>query len=139
MLYLRLDAPIWREKAGTMFQDALSRGVLDRWAVGLSGLCVAHCFGSAILLGLLASAGGVLENPLIHETGLFLAIVLGALALGYGAVSHGFMMPAAIGALGLGMMAGALSLPHGAQESLYTLMGVGVLALGHDLNRRASH
>lgn len=122
-----------------MFQDALSKGMLDRWAMGLSGLCVAHCFGTAIMLGLFASVGGFFENPLFHEGGLVLAIILGALALGYGAISHGFMMPAAIGALGLGMMAGALSLPHGTQESFYTLIGVGVLALGHDLNRRAGH
>jgi hypothetical protein len=52
---------------------------------------------------------------------------------------HGFVMPAAIGALGIGMMAGALTIPHGTTEILWTVMGVAVLALGHDLNHRASH
>jgi hypothetical protein len=122
-----------------MLQTALSKGHLDRLAVGLSGLCAAHCLATAVMVGLLASAGGMLENPAIHETGLFFAIVLGAVALGHGAIRHGFMMPVAIGALGLGMMAGALSLPHGSSEAIYTVLGVAVLALGHDLNRRASH
>ena len=44
---------------------------------------------------------------------------------------------ASVGALGLGVMAGALTLPHSDGEVLYTLVGVGLLALGHDLNRRA--
>lgn len=116
---------------------SLFNGRLDRMAIALSGLCVAHCFGTAVLLGVLASAGGIFENPLFHEVGLVLAIILGAVALGHGAVAHGFMMPAAIGALGLGIMAGAMTLDHGWQESAYTLLGVTVLALGHDLNRRA--
>jgi hypothetical protein len=47
------------------------------------------------------------------------------------------MMPAAIGGLGLGVMAGALSLPHDSGEVVYTILGVAILALGHDLNRRA--
>ncbi|PZU58812.1 MAG: hypothetical protein DI547_08505 [Sphingobium sp.] len=122
-----------------MLQTALSKGLIDRIAVGLSGLCAAHCLATAVLLGLLSSAGGFFENPAFHESGLFIAIILGAIALGHGALSHGFMMPAAIGSLGLGMMTGALNLPHGSEESLYTVIGVAVLALGHDLNHRAGH
>lgn len=110
---------------------------LDRWAIGLSGLCLAHCLSTALLLGLASAAGGILENPLIHEVGLALAIVFGLVALGRGIMTHGYMMPPAIGALGLGVMMGSLSLPHGADEVLATVIGVGLLALGHDLNRRA--
>lgn len=118
---------------------ALSSGRIDRIAIALSGLCVAHCFLTAVVLGLLASAGGIFESPIFHEAGLVIAILLGAVALGHGAIVHGYMMPAAIGSLGLGVMAGALTMDHGAQESLYTLAGVAILALGHDLNHRASH
>lgn len=118
-------------------RNSLSNGRLDRIAITLSGMCAVHCFGTAVLLGVLASAGGFLENPIFHETGLLLAIVLGAVALGHGAMAHGFMMPAAIGSLGLGIMAGALTLDHGLQESAYTLLGVAILSLGHDLNHRA--
>lgn len=112
-------------------------GVLDRFAIGLSGLCVVHCLASALFLGIFASAAGVLMNPLFHEVGLALAIGFGALALGRGMMTHGYMMPAAIGGLGLGVMMGALHLPHGGGETFWTIIGVGLLALGHDLNRRA--
>lgn len=121
----------------TILHNALSRGLIDRLAVGLSGLCAVHCIVTAVILGLLASAGGIFENPLFHEAGLVIAILLGAVALGHGALVHGFMMPAAIGSLGLGVMAGALTMNHGMEESAYTIIGVAILALGHDLNHRA--
>lgn len=114
---------------------------LDRLAIGLSGLCVVHCLATSIALALMSAAGGLL-SPVIHEVGLTLAIVLGTIALGRGALEHGYMAPAAVGAFGLGMMAGALHLPHdgsGGSEALWTVLGVGVLAFGHDLNYRATH
>ncbi len=110
---------------------------MDRIAIGLSGLCLVHCLASSILVAMLASAGGMLLNPIIHEVGLLLSIALGMVALGRGVVEHGFMMPAAVGGLGLGVMAGALTLPHDGAEVVYTILGVAILALGHDLNRRA--
>jgi hypothetical protein len=113
-------------------------GYVDRVAIGLSGLCAVHCVASAVLLALLASAGGILLDPIYHEVGLTFAILLGMFALGRGGLAHGYMMPVAVGSVGLGMMAGALTLPHdGGMETVCTMLGVGVLALGHDLNRRA--
>ena len=109
----------------------------DRIAIGLSGLCMVHCLATAVALALLASAGGLLGAPWIHEVGLTLAMMLGAVALGRGVAEHGFMMPSAVGGLGLGVMAGALSMPHDGTEALYTVIGVSVLALGHQLNRIA--
>ncbi|BAK68532.1 MULTISPECIES: MerC domain-containing protein [Sphingobium] len=111
---------------------------LDGWAIGLSGLCAIHCIATAVAFGLLSSVAGLLEAPIIHEAGLAMAMVLGAIALGKGAREHGMLLPVAVGALGLGVMAGALSLPHGfAGEIVYTLVGVLLLAFGHELNRRA--
>jgi len=121
-----------------MLQMTLSGGRLDRIAMGLSGLCLVHCVATAILLGLLASAGGFLGSPLIHEVGLTFAIMIGAVALGRGIFEHGFMLPSAIGGLGLGVMAGALSLPHDGREPIYTVVGVMIVALGHRLNVLAS-
>lgn len=118
---------------------------LDRLAIGLSGLCLVHCVGTTVLLALMSAAGGMLLNPLIHEVGLTLAIMLGAVALGRGVLDHGYMAPAVVGSFGLGIMAGALALPHDAGhglfggEAFWTIIGVGVLAFGHDLNFRASH
>jgi hypothetical protein len=111
---------------------------LDRIAMGLSGLCVVHCVATAVLLGLLASAGGFLGQPIVHEVGLTLAMIIGAFALGRGIFEHGFVMPSAIGALGLGVMAGALSLPHDGTEAMFTVAGVLILALGHRLNAMAA-
>ena len=102
--------------------------------MGLSGLCLVHCLATAILLGLIASAGGLLGQPVIHEVGLTLAMMLGTIALGRGAMEHGFILPIAIGALGLGVMAGALTLHETGDEPLYTMDGVTILALGHRLN-----
>lgn len=121
-----------------MRQLTIATDRLDRIAMGLSGLCLVHCVGTAILLGLLASAGGFLGSPIIHEVGLSLAMIIGAFALGRGILEHGFMLPSAIGALGLGVMAGALSLPHDGREPVYTVVGVMIVALGHRLNVMAS-
>lgn len=114
---------------------------LDRFAIGLSGLCVVHCIATSVLVALMSTVGGMLLNPLVHEVGLVLAIVLGALALGRGVLEHGYVMPLAVGSMGLGIMMGAMTLPHdsGAGEAIWTVIGVGLLAFGHDLNRRATN
>ena len=112
-------------------------GALDRLAIGLSGLCLVHCVASAVFVAMLASAGGMLLDPIVHEVGMMLALVLGLVGLGRGISEHGFMLPAAIGGLGLGIMAGALTLDHHDGGTLYSIVGVLILALGHDLNRRA--
>lgn len=106
--------------------------------MGLSGLCVVHCIATAVLLGLLATAGGILGKPIIHEVGLSLAMVLGAVALGRGIREHGFVLPAGVGVTGLCVMAYALSLHETGLEPVYTVAGVMILALGHRLNVMAS-
>jgi len=111
---------------------------LDRWAIGLSGLCLVHCIATTVIIALVATAGSVLGAPIFHEVGLSIAMAFGAVALGKGIYSHGFMMPSAIGGLGLGVMAGALSMGHGSSEAIYTMVGVLILALGHRLNAMAA-
>ncbi len=121
-----------------MLNAVLKQGGLDRLASGLSGLGLAHCILSAVIVTVLATAGGVLLHPAIHEIGLMLAMSLGAIALGRGVLQHGYAMPVWVGSLGLGVMAGALTLPHdGGYETIYSVLGVMIVALGHDLNRRA--
>ena len=110
----------------------------DRLAIGLSGLCVVQCIATTVLLAMLSAASGVLGAPWIHEVGLSLAMMVGAYALGRGILEHGFMMPSAIGGLGLGVMGGALTMPHDGTEAAFTIIGVLILALGHDLNRRGT-
>jgi uncharacterized protein (DUF433 family) len=107
---------------------------LDRIAMGLSGLCAVHCVATAVLLGLLASAGGMLGKPIIHEVGLTVAMILGAIALGRGMREHGLVLPSLVGAAGLAIMAYAMSLHESGFEPVVTILGVSVLALGHRLN-----
>ena len=112
---------------------------LDRFAIGLSGLCLVHCIATTVFVALVASAGSIVGSPLVHELGLTIAMAIGALALGRGILDHGFAMPSAVGGLGLGVMAGALTLPHNGSEAVYTMLGVAILALGHRLNHIAAH
>lgn len=115
----------------------LHEGRLDRFGMILSGLCAVHCVTTIAVMALLASVGGTLLHPSIHEIGLALAVLLGIIALGAGYLRHGQRLPTLIGGVGLGIMALALTLPHGVPEAIATLTGVGLLALGHHLNRRA--
>ena len=103
-------------------------------AIGLSGLCLVHCLGTTIFLAMVATAGGALGAEWIHEVGLVLAMLMGSIALGRGIFDHGYLLPSSVGGLGLGVMAGAVTLPHGPSEAIYTMMGVVILALGHRLN-----
>ena len=116
----------------------VSTSRLDRIAMGLSGLCLVHCLATSVLLALLSAAGGMLGAPIVHEIGLGLAMIMGAIALGRGIIEHGYSMPSAVGGLGLGVMAGAMTMPHDGSEALFTVVGVGILALGHRLNAIAA-
>jgi hypothetical protein len=110
---------------------------LDRLAMGLSGLCAVHCVATAVLLALVASAGGLLGKPIVHEIGLTLAMILGAIALGRGIREHGFILPSAVGVSGLTIMGYAMTLHETGFEPVFTILGVSVLALGHRLNMMA--
>lgn len=106
----------------------------------LSAACVVHCLLTTVIIAALSTAGGLLGNPLIHEAGLVIAILLGAVAFGRGIVAHGRALPMALGAVGLALMAAAIVVPHGdghVAESVLTIVGVAVLASGHAINRRA--
>ena len=120
-----------------MASQPISTSRLDRIAMALSGLCAVHCVATAVLLGLLASAGGMLGRPIIHEVGLTLAMILGAIALGRGIREHGFLLPSTVGVTGLGIMGYAMTLHETGYEPAFTILGVAVLALGHRLNMMA--
>lgn len=97
-----------------------------------------HCLATSIFFALFASVGVMFFSPLVHEVGLVLAIIFAAIALVRGAVMHGLLLPAMIGMSGIGIMAWALTLPHGWGEILVTMLGVAILAAGHFLNLRAA-
>src|SRR5688572_20197127 len=72
---------------------ALPTWRLDRFAIGLSGLWLVHCLATSFILAMVATAGGVLGAEWIHEVGLVLAMLMGALALGRGIFEHGYLLP----------------------------------------------
>ncbi|GAA4008342.1 MerC domain-containing protein [Sphingomonas humi] len=121
-----------------MTRTHASNALWDRLAIGLSGLCLVHCIATTVLIAAMSAFGGLLGSHWIHEVGLTLAMALGAFALGRGVMEHGFVMPSAVGGLGLGVMGGAMTLPHDGTEAVATMLGVLILALGHDLNRRGT-
>lgn len=110
---------------------------VDRIGITLSALCVVHCLATLGAIALLASAG-LLGDPLIHRVGLGLAVLIGAVALGQGALRHRRAVPLLLGGAGLLLMASALAVPHGPAEALVTVIGVSALAVGHWRNAQAS-
>ena len=112
---------------------------LDRLGVLLSALCAVHCVAVLVLVAVLGIGGGVLLNPEIHHVGLALAMVIALIAIGGGALRHRKATPFALAMVGLGFMGGALAVPHGVEESILTIIGVGLVIGAHILNLRHSH
>ena len=109
---------------------------LDRAGVLISGLCLVHCLAGLLLVTLLGLGGGVLLAPEWHEWGLGLAIAVGALGLGLGALRHRRMVILAQGLTGLLLMGLALGVGHGAREAGLTIAGVLLVGLAHIRNLR---
>lgn len=120
-----------------MIRFAPARDLFDRLAIGVSALCLAHCAASVVLVTMLATAGGALLHPAIHEMGLALAIVLAIAGLGRGYLQHRRRVPMILGTAGIALMATALSVPHGLLEAGLTMLGVCGVATAHLLNGRA--
>ncbi len=123
-----------------MVEQLIKTGRLDRWALALSGLCFAHCLLTAAILTAATSSAilPIMTNPIIHEIGLMIAIILGITALGFGLRSHGRRGPAAIGMIGIALMSGAIAVGHGPYEIPLTLCGIACLAAAHIWNRRSA-
>ena len=115
------------------------RGNLDRAGITLSALCVVHCLATLVLVGTLGLGGELLADPIIHEVGLALAMIVAAVAIGWGALKHRRAGPFVTAMTGLSFMGGALAMPHGFEEAVLTIIGVALVSLGHILNLRACH
>jgi hypothetical protein len=111
---------------------------LDQIGIGLAGLCAIHCLATLVVISTLGFGGHFLFDERIHRGGLMLALGVAALAIGWGLVRHGRMLPFAIAVGGLLLMAAALVVPHGANEFLLTLLGVALVSAGHLMNLRAA-
>ncbi len=115
------------------------RNRLDGLGMVLSGLCAVHCLLGLVLVSVLGLGGGVLLAPEIHEIGLALAVGVGVLTLGLGALRHGRTGPLLIGGVGIALMAAALLAGHGPAEAVLTIAGVALVAFAHIRNLRHAH
>ncbi|MEM7665343.1 MAG: MerC domain-containing protein [Pseudomonadota bacterium] len=111
---------------------------LDHVGIGLAGLCAVHCLATVFIVSALGLGGHFLASPEIHRFGLALALIVAAVAIGWGALKHRRAAPFVTAMMGLTFMGGALAVPHGAEEFVLTLIGVALVSLGHLLNLRAA-
>lgn len=115
----------------------LIRRLLDRAGIWLSSLCLLHCLATILLVSVLGLGGQLLLAPEIHRYGLLMALVIAAIAIGWGALRHRKAGPFVTAMMGLTFMGGALAVPHGFQEAVLTIIGVALVSVGHFLNMKA--
>lgn len=120
------------------FAFASIRKRLDRTGIILSGLCAAHCLLTILLISSFGLGSHFLLSPIFHRVGLALALVIAAVAIGWGALRHRRPLPFVIAMMGLTFMGGALAVPHGSDEAILTIIGVSLVTLGHVLNLNAA-
>ena len=116
--------------------------LLDRASIGLSVICVLHCFATPILL---AFAPSLLALPVadekFHAVLIFLILPASLVALTLGCRRHGDMSVVYWGCSGLVVLLGTLVLGHDllgdAGEKIMTVFGSGLVVIGHTLNFRA--
>ena len=112
---------------------------LDQVGIGLAGLCAIHCLATLAVISTLGVGGHFLFDERIHRVGLALALGVAVVAIGWGLLRHGRLLPFLIALGGVALMAVALIVPHGADEFLLTLVGVALVSVGHLLNLRSAH
>ncbi len=116
--------------------------LLDRASIGLSVICVLHCFATPILL---AFAPSLLALPVadekFHAVLIFMILPASLVALTLGCRRHGDMSVVYWGCGGLVVLLGTLVLGHDllgdAGEKIMTVFGSGLVVIGHTLNFRA--
>lgn len=110
---------------------------MDRAGIWLSSLCLLHCIATIVLVSFLGVGSNFLLSPDIHRYGLALALIIAAVAIGWGALRHRRPIPFVTAMTGLTFMGGALAMPHGFYEVMFTMIGVALVAIGHVLNMRS--
>ena len=116
--------------------------LLDRASIGLSVICVLHCFATPILL---AFAPSLLALPVadekFHAVLIFLILPASIVALTLGRRRHGDMSVFYWGCSGLIVLLGTLLLGHDllgdSGEKIMTVFGSGLVVVGHVLNFRS--
>jgi len=120
------------------------RTKLDAIGVGLSGLCLVHCLLLPFFIILVPTlAASVIASEWTHVVLVACALPISAFAFWNGARCHARWFPALFGATGLALMVTGIFVPEGAheeillnEETVLTVIGATLLAIGHISNQR---
>ncbi|MFL2582896.1 MAG: MerC domain-containing protein [Gammaproteobacteria bacterium] len=117
-------------------------GMLDKLAIGLSFLCVAHCLLLPFAILLLPALGAAfLEEEVFHYWLLFLVVPTSMFSLWLGCRKHGNPEILAIGVFGLCLLmlivALGVDLLGETSERISTVAGAAIIALAHLKNMKA--
>lgn len=117
-------------------------GLLDRFSIGLSALCLLHCLAIPLLISMTpVVATFAFADESFHVALIALVVPTSALALGLGCRKHRGWGVVVIGLMGLGLLgtaafAEAMGLGE-IGETVLTVLGALVVASAHVLNYRA--
>lgn len=113
----------------------------DKMAISLSLLCAIHCLASPLLILLLPSIAALgLSGEAFHIWMLVAVVPTSAYALTMGCKQHQCYRPFVLGLAGLCFLISAVVLGESlfgeAGEKVLTLIGAGIMAVGHGWNYR---
>ncbi len=114
----------------------------DRWAIGLSALCLVHCLSIpvALLLFPVVAHNLIDHQSWVHWALLALALPLSAYALLTGYRRHRYRPVLILGGIGISLMFIGVGHLAGLQWELpLTVAGAALLAYAHVENMRRSH
>jgi hypothetical protein len=116
--------------------------MLDKVAMGLSFLCVAHCLLLPFAILVLPALGATfLEEESFHYWLLFLVVPTSVFSLWLGCRKHGRLEILTIGAFGLCLLllivALGVDLLGETSERITTVAGAAIIALAHYRNTKA--
>jgi hypothetical protein len=115
---------------------------IDKAAIGLSLLCVAHCVLTPIAIVMLPALGATfLDDERFHYALLLLVLPISIFSLGLGCRKHGHREILLFGLFGLFLMSLILILGEDILgelgEKFSTIVGASVIAVAHIRNFRA--
>ena len=116
---------------------AKSTDWLDGAAVGLSGLCLAHCLALPFVAGVLPVMMPLVEGHL-HAQMLMLVLPLSLIAIGIGVARHRNLRVAWAAAIGLILLIAGATVAHNelgiVADRTFTVCGAIILAAAHLYN-----
>ena len=113
----------------------------DKIGIGLSSLCMVHCFLTPIVIALMPAFDGYLHSTVFHALMAILILPTALFAFVHGYVQHRIRHALVLGVIGVVVIMAALLLPEAIVDQVghirMTMVGSVFLMAGHVLNFRA--